>query len=117
MLAKNDYTDNFNCSCCSSQGHKESDTTDRLNGRKEDYERSSANEMEEVLEWLEFLECILYSKGDKRWCLGCSIVSDSFATLWTVARQAPLSMRFPRQEYWKVKVPQSMLDSWRPHGL
>ena len=23
-----------------------------------------------------------------------------FATLWTVAYQAPLSMRFPRQEYW-----------------
>ena len=23
-----------------------------------------------------------------------------FATLWTVARQAPLSMGFPRQEYW-----------------
>ena len=25
---------------------------------------------------------------------------DSFATLWTVAHQAPLSMGFPRQEYW-----------------
>ena len=24
-----------------------------------------------------------------------------FATLWTVARQAPLSMGFPRQEYWR----------------
>ena len=23
-----------------------------------------------------------------------------FATLWTVARQAPLSMEFTRQEYW-----------------
>ena len=23
-----------------------------------------------------------------------------FTTLWTVARQAPLSMRFSRQEYW-----------------
>ena len=23
-----------------------------------------------------------------------------FVTLWTVARQVPLSMRFPRQEYW-----------------
>ena len=28
-----------------------------------------------------------------------SIVSDS-ASLWTVARQAPLSMGFPRQEDW-----------------
>ena len=27
-------------------------------------------------------------------------MSDSFATPWTVARQAPLSMGFPRQEYW-----------------
>ena len=27
------------------------------------------------------------------------VVSDSFVT-WTVARQAPLSMGFPRQEYW-----------------
>ena len=27
-------------------------------------------------------------------------MSDSFVTLWTVARQAPLSMGFSRQEYW-----------------
>ena len=27
-------------------------------------------------------------------------MSDSFVTLWTVALQVPLSMRFPRQEYW-----------------
>ena len=27
-------------------------------------------------------------------------MSDSFVTLWTVALQAPLSMAFPRQEYW-----------------
>ena len=30
----------------------------------------------------------------------CSVVSDSFATAWTVACQAPLSMKFSRQEYW-----------------
>ena len=29
----------------------------------------------------------------------CSVVSDS-ATPWTVVRQAPLSMGFPRREYW-----------------
>ena len=29
----------------------------------------------------------------------CSVVSD-FVTPWTVAHQAPLSMGFPRQEYW-----------------
>ena len=27
-------------------------------------------------------------------------MSDSFVTLWTIARQAPLSMGFSRQEYW-----------------
>ena len=29
-----------------------------------------------------------------------SVMSDSFATPWTVAHQAPLSMGFPGQEYW-----------------
>ena len=32
--------------------------------------------------------------------LSCSVMSDSFATPWTVARQAPLSMEFSGQEYW-----------------
>ena len=27
-------------------------------------------------------------------------MSDSFVTPWTVANQAPLSIQFPRQEYW-----------------
>ena len=30
----------------------------------------------------------------------CSVMSDSFATPQTVAHQAPLSLGFPRQEYW-----------------
>ena len=29
-----------------------------------------------------------------------SVLSDSFAAPWTVARQAPLSMELSRQEYW-----------------
>ena len=29
-----------------------------------------------------------------------SVISDSFATPWTVALQASLSMEFSRQEYW-----------------
>ena len=29
-----------------------------------------------------------------------SVVSNSFATPWTVAHEAPLSMGFSRQEYW-----------------
>ena len=32
-------------------------------------------------------------------CYAASVVSD-FATTWTVARQAPLSMEFSWQEYW-----------------
>ena len=31
--------------------------------------------------------------------LSCSVVSNS-AAAWTAAHQAPLSMGFPRQEYW-----------------
>ena len=30
----------------------------------------------------------------------CSVISNTFATPWTVALQAPLSMEFFRQEYW-----------------
>ena len=30
----------------------------------------------------------------------CSVVSDSLTTPWTVARQAPQSIGFSRQEYW-----------------
>ena len=32
--------------------------------------------------------------------LSCSVMSDS-ASLWTIAHQAPLSMGFSRQEYWR----------------
>ena len=30
----------------------------------------------------------------------CQVVSKSFVTPWIVAHQPPLSMGFPRQEYW-----------------
>ena len=33
-------------------------------------------------------------------CLVAKLCPALFATLWTVARQAPLSIGFPRQEYW-----------------
>ena len=32
--------------------------------------------------------------------LNHSVMSDSFATPWTIAHQAPLSMEFSRQKYW-----------------
>ena len=40
-------------------------------------------------------------------------MSDSFVTPWTVARQAPLSMGFPRQECWSglpFPSPEDLLD-------
>ena len=33
-------------------------------------------------------------------CLSRYVVSNSFTTWRTIARQAPLSVGFPRQEYW-----------------
>ena len=49
-------------------------------------------------------------------------MSNSFATPWTVAHQAPLYMRFPRQEYWSglpfsspediVNVSECLLEFW-----
>ena len=48
-------------------------------------------------------------------------MSDSFATPWTVARQAPLSMEFPREEYWSGlpfpppgDLPNPEIEPWSP---
>ena len=37
---------------------------------------------------------------DELLMLSRQVMSDSFVTPWTIACQAPLSMGFPRQEYW-----------------
>ena len=45
--------------------------------------------------------------------LSHSVVSDSFVTPWTVAHQAPLSMGFSRQAYWRglpFLPPEDLLD-------
>ena len=63
--------------CCSPWGHKDSDTTERLN-------------------WNEHLILLLCFHGG-------GLVGKSCPTLvtpWTIACQAPLSMGFSRQEYW-----------------
>ena len=42
-------------------------------------------------------------------------MSNSFATSWNVACQAPLSMGFPRQEYWSglsFPSPENLPDPW-----
>ena len=46
--------------------------------------------------------------------LSCFCCVQLFATLWTVARQAPLSMRFSRQEYWSGLLcpPSGDLPDW-----
>ena len=42
------------------------------------------------------------------------VMSDSFAIPWTVAHQAPLSMGFPRQEYWSELPFLSPVDLLHP---
>ena len=44
----------------------------------------------------------------------CSLASESFATRWTVARQAPLSMGFSRQESWDALLVPSPGDLPNP---
>ena len=46
-------------------------------------------------------------------CVSHSVVFNS-AILWTVAHQAPLSMKFSRQEYWSVLVFPSPEDLSNP---
>ena len=46
------------------------------------------------------VNCLIHSFiARKHYCVSDSVVSDS-VTPWNVSRQAPLSMGFPRQEYW-----------------
>ena len=63
---------------------------------------------EETILWPHKMFCYYQSphprmlaSSELRVC-SCSVVPDSFVTPWPVARQAPLSMGFPRQEYWSV---------------
>ena len=44
----------------------------------------------------------------------CSVVFDSLVTPWIVACQAPLSMEFPRQEYWSGLLFPSPRDFLNP---
>ena len=44
--------------------------------------------------------CILINILQFYCCFSHWIMSDSFATLWTIALQAPLSVGFPRRRYW-----------------
>ena len=46
------------------------------------------------------LTALVANIGAYTWVLSCFNPVQLFETLWTRARQAPLSMGFPRQEYW-----------------
>ena len=48
---------------------------------------------------LSFLFCTKYTAVSES--CSCSVLSNSSVTPWTVAHQAPLSMGFSRQEYWR----------------
>ena len=51
------------------------------------------------VQWM--ADAIVITAPSATWRL-CSLVKSSASvTLWTAARQAPLSMEFPRQEYWR----------------
>ena len=63
--------------------------------------RSSALQADSLLseppgtrEWIKNCACML--------C--CSVMSNFLRPLWTVDHQAPLSMEFPRQEYWSGQL-------------
>ena len=50
-----------------------------------------------------------------------SVMSDSCVTTWAIARQAPLSMGFSRQEYWSglpfpspENLPNPGIEPWSP---
>ena len=52
---------------------------------------------------------------------GCSVMSDFSLTPWTVARQAPLSLGFSKQEYWSGlpfpfpgDLPNTGIKPWSP---
>ena len=73
--------------CCNSWGRKESDTAEQLNW----------TELKPVSGWaFQLLVCVCS-------CVCAQLLSHVwlFQILWTVAHQAPLSMRFPRQDYWR----------------
>ena len=51
-------------------------------------------------QWSPIYVCVCVCKHERKW--NCYLLSHVwlFGTPWTVAHQAPLSMEFPRQEYW-----------------
>ena len=81
--------------------HEEHDYSRRLNESSVGYKGLSSKEQRCIKHEMQFLwKGVPNNLGRFLLLFSCSVMSDSFATPWTVAHQAPLSMTFPRQEYW-----------------
>ena len=64
------------------------------------------------LKVIKVMECRIWKASQRLCVLSHSVVSDSCATPWIVARQTPLSKGFSRQEYWSgFLFPGDLLDS------
>ena len=64
-----------------------------------------ANSMIKI-NWMALTLLYLQWNAYYQWTESCSVLSNSFVTPWTVTPQAPLSMKFSRQEYWcELPVP------------
>ena len=59
---------------------------------------------------------IILCRGVRLWWLllfSCKVMSSSFRTSWTIGCQVPLSLGFPRQEYWSglpIPTPRDLPD-------
>ena len=56
--------------------------------------------MKIVVSFLDFMSATPISASNSQPCAQSLSCAQLLETSWTVARQAPLSMGFPRQEYW-----------------
>ena len=97
---------------CSPWGHKELDTTERVNNNKSHYTTLQQKpgkfstcvqlHLKEKLYQTKLEDPTSISSYPRLVCMGAQWLShvQLFATPWTAAHQAPLSMGFPREEYW-----------------
>ena len=89
--------------CFSSWDHKELDTTEQLNNKNRMHYIVNLI-IVPIISLLKLMMKKMFRIGSKRTtthtCCWCSVMFNSFATQWSVALQAPLSIGLPRQEYW-----------------